>query len=137
MPLSRSFPKRWGFPYAAAVSSGTAPIHLALRILGVEQGDEVIASTLTFIGGVTPIIFKGAMPVFIDSDSSSWTMDPDLLAEELESSKKRGKLRKSVIPTDLYGQCGSRCIFNPSFDPQIMKIPSIRRLIPVGWWVVK
>jgi len=71
--------------------------HLAHRILGVGQGDEVIASTLTFIGSVTPAIFQGAMPVFIDSDKTSWNMDPELLAEELESCKKRGKLPKAVV----------------------------------------
>jgi len=64
------FAEKVGIPYAAAVSSGTAAMHLALRILGVGQGDEVIASTLTFIGGVTPIMFQGACPVFIDSDRS-------------------------------------------------------------------
>ena len=79
-------------------------MHLAFRILGVQPGDEVFASTLTFIGGVTPILFQGATPVFIDSDSSTWTMDTDLLAEELESCKKQGKLPKAVVPTDLYGQ---------------------------------
>jgi len=71
--------------------------HLALRILGIGPGDEVIASTLTFIGGVTPILFKGATPVFIDSDKTSWNMDPNLLAEELEFYKKRGKLPKAVV----------------------------------------
>jgi len=80
-------------------------MHLALRILGMEPGDEVIASTLTFIGGVTPIMFQGAMPVFIDSDKTSWNMDLDLLADELEACKKRGKLPKAVVPTDLYGSC--------------------------------
>ena len=86
--FEQEFAERVGIPFAAAVSSGTAAMHLALRILGVEQGDEVIASTLTFIGGVTPILFQEATPVFIDSDKSSWNMVPDLLAEELESCKK-------------------------------------------------
>jgi len=94
-----------GISYAVAVSSGTAAIHLALRVLGVGPDDDVIASTLTFIGGVTPIVFQGATPVFIDSDRISWNMDPDLLAEELESCKRRGKLPKAVVPTDLYGSC--------------------------------
>ena len=103
--FEQEFAEKVKIPYAVAVSSGTAAMHLALRILGIGPGDEVIASTLTFIGGVTPIMFQGATPVFIDSDSSTWTMDPDLLAEELETCKKRGKFPKAVVPTDLYGQC--------------------------------
>ena len=66
--FEREFAEKIEIPYAVAVSSGTAAMHLALRILGVGQGDEVIASTLTFIGGVTPILFQEATPVFIDSD---------------------------------------------------------------------
>jgi dTDP-4-amino-4,6-dideoxygalactose transaminase len=88
-----------------AVSSGTAALHLALHVLGVDVGDEVLASTLTFIGSVTPIVFRGATPVFIDSDRTSWCMDADLLADWLSICKKRGKLPKAVVVTDLYGQC--------------------------------
>ena len=76
-----------------------------MRILGVGPGDEVIASTLTFIGSVTPVIFQGANLVFVDCDRTSWNMDPDLLKEALEDCKKRGKMPKAVVPTDLYGQC--------------------------------
>ena len=90
---------------ALAVSSGTAALHLALRVLGVGPGDEVLASTLTFIGSVNPIRYQGATPVFIDSDRSTWNMDPDLLAEALQQSAALGALPKAVIPTDLYGQC--------------------------------
>lgn len=103
--FEREFAEKVGIPYAAAVSSGTAAMHLALRILGIGLGDEVIASTLTFIGGVTPILFQEATPVFIDSDKTSWNMSPELLADELEACKKRGKLPKAVVPTDLYGSC--------------------------------
>jgi dTDP-4-amino-4,6-dideoxygalactose transaminase len=103
--FEKEFAKKVDLPYAVALSSGTAAMHLALRILGVGEGDEVFASTLTFVGGVTPITFEGATPVLIDSDRESWNMDPDLLAEELEACKKRGKLPKAVVPTDLYGQC--------------------------------
>lgn len=99
------FAEKIGISHALAVSSGTAAMHLALRILGVRQGDEVIASSLTFIGSVSPIVFEGATPVFIDSDRSSWNMNPDLLEEELKACQRRGKLPKAVIPTDLYGQC--------------------------------
>lgn len=99
------FAEKVGISHALAVSSGTAAMHLALRILEVRQGDEVIASSLTFIGSVSPIVFEGATPVFIDSDRSSWNMNPDLLEEELKACQRRGKLPKAVIPTDLYGQC--------------------------------
>lgn len=103
--FEREFAEKVGIPYAVAVSSGTAAMHLALRILDVGPGDEVIVSTLTFIGSVTPVTFLAAEPVFIDSDRNSWNMDPDLLAEELAACQKRGKLPKAVVPTDLYGQC--------------------------------
>ena len=102
--FEREFCERTGFPYAIALTSGTAAMHLALRILGVGPGDEVFASTLTFIGSISPIIFQGGTPVFIDSDLSTWNMDPDLLAVELETCYRRGSLPKAVVPTDLYGQ---------------------------------
>ena len=103
--FEKEFAEKVDMPYAVALSSGTAAMHLALRILGIDKGDEVFASTLTFIGSVTPIVFQGAAPVFIDSDRESWNMDPDLLAEELEACKKRGKLPKALVPTEIYGQC--------------------------------
>lgn len=103
--FEREFAEKVGIPHAVAVYSGTAAMHLALRVLGIWPGDEVVASTLTFIGSVTPILFQGAKPVFVDSDRVSWNMDTDLLAEELDGCKKRGRLPKAVVPTDLYGQC--------------------------------
>jgi dTDP-4-amino-4,6-dideoxygalactose transaminase len=103
--FEQEFADKVGIAHALAVSSGTAALHLALRVLGVKSGDEVIASTLTFIGSITPIVFQGALPVFIDADRDSWTMDTDLLAEELIACQRRGKIPKAVIPTDLYGQC--------------------------------
>jgi len=103
--FEQEFTEKVGIPNAVAVVSGTAAMHLALRVLGLGPGDEVIASTLTFIGSVTPIVFQGPIPGFIDCDRSSWNMDPELLAEELKFCKKRGSLPKAVIPTDLYGRC--------------------------------
>jgi len=103
--FEREFIKKSGIRHALAVVSGTAAIHLALRNLEIGLGDEVFTSTLTFIGSVTPIIFQGGTPVFIDSDPTSWNMDPDLLSEELEACRRRGRLPKAVVPTDLYGQC--------------------------------
>ena len=103
--FERQFAEYVGIRHCAAVSSGTAAMHLALRHLGVGPGDEVFASTLTFIGSVTPVVFQGATPVFVDADRVSWNMEADLLAEELASCAKRAKLPKAVVPTDLYGQC--------------------------------
>jgi dTDP-4-amino-4,6-dideoxygalactose transaminase len=103
--FEREFSEKIQIPHTLAVSSGTAAMHLALRNLGVKPGDEVFASTLTFIGSISPIVFQGGIPVFIDSDRTSWNMDPDLLAEELSICAKRGLMPKAVVPTDLYGQC--------------------------------
>ncbi|MFO7870485.1 MAG: aminotransferase class I/II-fold pyridoxal phosphate-dependent enzyme [Kiritimatiellia bacterium] len=103
--FEREFAERIGIPHTLALSSGTAAMHLALRELGAGPGDEVIVSSLTFIGSITPVSFLGAVPVFIDADRDTWNMDPDLLAEELKESAERGKLPKAVVPTDLYGQC--------------------------------
>lgn len=105
--FEQEFSRKVGIGHALAVSSGTAAMHLALRVLGVDVGDEVIVSTLTFIGSVSPVVFQGGIPVFIDSDPSSWNMDPDLLEQELARCRKSGRLPKAVVPTDLYGQCAN------------------------------
>lgn len=91
--------------HVAALSSGTAALHLAMELLGVGPGDEVIVSTLTFAASVNPIRYQGATPVFIDSDFRSWNMDPELLAEELDRRARMGRLPKAVVVVDLYGQC--------------------------------
>lgn len=103
--FEREFCEMTGIRHSVAVSSGTAAMHLALRHIGVGRGDEVFASTLTFIGSISPILFQGGVPVLIDSDEESWNMDPDLLGRELELSNRRGRLPRAVVPTDLYGQC--------------------------------
>lgn len=103
--FEREFAAKVGTNEAVALSSGTAALHLALLLLGVEQGDEVITSTLTFAATANAIAYVGATPVFIDSDAQSWNMDPELLGDELEACAKRGKLPKAVIAVDLYGQC--------------------------------
>jgi dTDP-4-amino-4,6-dideoxygalactose transaminase len=94
-----------GFPHCVAVSSGSAAMHLAMLECGVGPGDEVLATTLTFIASVAPAVHLGAKPVFIDIDAETWNMDPQLTADELHAAAQRGKLPKAVIPTDLYGQC--------------------------------
>lgn len=96
---------RVGVPNAAALSSGTAAIHLALLLLGVGPSDEVIVSDLTFSASANPVTYVGATPVFVDCDRKTWNMDPELLAEELEACARRGKLPKAVVVVDLYGQC--------------------------------
>ncbi|MCI5221756.1 MAG: pyridoxal phosphate-dependent aminotransferase [Candidatus Electrothrix sp. AR4] len=93
-----------GAKYAAAVSSGTAALHLLLRYSGVTAGDVVFCSTFTFIGSANPILYQGASPVFIDSDVSSWNMDPNLLNMELEQRAAANSLPKAMILVHLYGQ---------------------------------
>lgn len=93
-----------GSSHATAVSSGTAALHLALKLVGVGAGDEVFCSSLTFSASANPIAYLGAKPVFIDSDRLSWNMDPHLLQAALEQRAKVGKLPKAVILVHLYGQ---------------------------------
>jgi len=87
---------------ALAVTSGTAAIHLALRVLGVGEGDDVLASTFTFIGSVNAILYQKANPVFIDSDKESWNLSPKLLNKYLLECVKKPK---ALILTHLYGEC--------------------------------
>ena len=93
-----------GAKYAAAVSSGTAALHLLLRYAGVTAGDEVFCSTFTFVASANPIRYLGASPVFIDSDAKSWNMDPGLLVSELDKRHREGRLPKAVVLVHLYGQ---------------------------------
>jgi dTDP-4-amino-4,6-dideoxygalactose transaminase len=93
-----------GVPHAAALSSGTAGIHLALQLLGVGSGDTVLCSTLTFVASASPVRWVGAEPVFVDSSPGTWNLDPDLVREELLLSARRGRPPKAVIAVDLYGQ---------------------------------
>ncbi|WP_035331116.1 DegT/DnrJ/EryC1/StrS family aminotransferase [Cytobacillus firmus] len=89
---------------AAAVSSGTAAIHLALRLLDVKQGDVVFCSALTFVASANPILYQGAEPVFIDSEPDSWNMSPDALGRAMIRAVNAGKRPKAVIIVNLYGQ---------------------------------
>lgn len=118
-----AFCEATGFAHAAALSSGTAAIHLALRLAGVGPDDEVWVPTLTFIGSVSPIVWLGAKPVFFDVAEASWTLDTGLLADEMARAAKAGKLPAAVISVDLYGQCADldaiRAICEPHGVPVI------------------
>ncbi len=92
-----------GAKACAALSSGTAAIHLALILLGVNEGDEVLCSTFTFSASVNPIRYQGAVPVFIDSESDTWNMCPIALEEAISDRIKNGKQPKAIILVHLYG----------------------------------
>ena len=102
--FEREFGRAVGVRHAAALSSGTAALHLAVRLAGVRRGDEVLCSSLTFIASANPILYEGATPVFVDSSPSTWNLDPDLLADELDVASRRGRLPRAVIVAHLYGQ---------------------------------
>ena len=93
-----------GIRHAAALSSGTAAIHLGLRLLGVGAGDKVFCSTLTFAASANPIVYQSAEPVFIDSDDTSWNMSPRALAQAFETARREGWMPKAVVVVCLYGQ---------------------------------
>jgi dTDP-4-amino-4,6-dideoxygalactose transaminase len=93
-----------GAKYTAALSSGTAAIHLALILLGVVAGDEVICSTFTFSASANPIAYQGAKPVFVDSESETWNMSPIALEEAISARIANGKKPKAIIIVHLYGQ---------------------------------
>ncbi|MCH9739869.1 MAG: DegT/DnrJ/EryC1/StrS family aminotransferase, partial [Epsilonproteobacteria bacterium] len=89
-----------GASYALALSSATAGLHLALRVLGIGRDDLVLASSFTFIGSVSAILYQGAKPVFIDSDES-WNLSPELLKKAIKELPKKPK---ALILTHLYGE---------------------------------
>lgn len=89
--------------HAVAVNSGTSALHLALLLLDVQQGDEVICSSFTFIASGNPILYLKAKPILIDSDLESWNMDPDLLKEAIEQRIQKGRKPKAIIVVHGYG----------------------------------
>lgn len=97
--FEKEFALKVGARYAAALSSGTAAIHLALRLIGIEPGDIVFCQSLTFSATANPIIYENAVPVFIDSNYETWNMDP----ESLEMAFKKYPEVKAVIVVHLYG----------------------------------
>jgi len=103
--FEREFCESVGCAHATALSSGTAALHLALLLVGVGAGDEVLVSTLTFSASVNPIRYLGATPVFIDSERQSWNMDPALVEAALVARTRSGRLPAAVVVVHLYGQC--------------------------------
>lgn len=89
--------------YVAALSSGTASLHLSLILAGVQSGDFVFCQTFTFSASANPIYYLGANPVFIDSEKDTWNMDPNLLKKALKAAHLKNRLPKAIIPVHLYG----------------------------------
>lgn len=89
--------------HVGALSSGTAAIHLALILLGVQRDDEVICQSMTFSASANPIVYQGATPIFVDSENETWNISPDFLLEAIRDRIKKGKKPKAIIPVHLYG----------------------------------
>ena len=87
----------------AAVSSGTSAIHLALILLGIQKGDEVICSSFTFSASANPIVYQGATPIFVDSELETWNMCPEFLKLSIKDRIEKGKKPKAIILVHLYG----------------------------------
>ncbi len=98
-----AFSERIGLP-CVALGSGTAAIHLGLRLLGVGPGDEVLCPTLTFVASINPAVYLCARPVFLDSERASWNLDPNVLEDVLRARATSGKLPRALILVHLYGQ---------------------------------
>lgn len=102
-----------GVRAAAALSSGTAGLHLALLLAGVGPGDEVLVPSLTFVATANAVRYVGAEPVFVDSTPGDWCIDPELVADELEVGAREGRPIKAVLSVDLYGQCADHGALGP------------------------
>ncbi len=103
-----------GAPRVVAASSGTAALHLALRLLAVGPGDTVIVSTFTYVASVAPVLYCGATPVFVDSEEDTWNMDPELLQQAIKELAQKGCLPKAIIVVHAYGM--------PARMPELMAI---------------
>ena len=102
--FERELAEKTGVAHAVALSSGTAALHLALLLAGVERGDEVLVPSLTFIASAAAVTYLGAHPVFIDCSANSWNLDPALVEEVLTERAAVGRLPSAVITVDLYGE---------------------------------
>ncbi|HEY7107407.1 MAG TPA: aminotransferase class I/II-fold pyridoxal phosphate-dependent enzyme [Acidimicrobiia bacterium] len=106
--FEREFAAAVGVEHAAALSSGTAALHLALLLLGVGPGDDVLVPSLTFAATANAVTYVGARPVFVDSEWATWNLDPALVDEELSGRARTGRSQvAAVVGVDLYGQCAS------------------------------
>ncbi|HXQ43893.1 MAG TPA: aminotransferase class I/II-fold pyridoxal phosphate-dependent enzyme [Acidimicrobiales bacterium] len=103
--FERDVAERIDVPGALALTSGTAALHLALLLVGVAPGDDVLVPTQTFVATANVVTYVGGRPVLVDSDPDTWTIDPALVADELAARARRGRLPAAVITVDLYGQC--------------------------------
>src|ERR1017187_9146239 len=101
--FEREVSTRIGLP-AVALSSGTAALHLALRLVGVGPGDEVFCSTLTFVAAANAIVYQGGVPIFVDSDRATWNLDPDVLSRALRERAAANRLPKALVVVHIYGQ---------------------------------
>lgn len=101
--FEKEFAEATTAPFAAAVSSGTAAIHLALRALNIGSGDEVICSSFTFIASANPILYQNATPIFVDSEPETWNMNPEFLEQAIQDRMRNGKKPKAIILVHLYG----------------------------------
>jgi len=103
--FEREIAEATNVPHACALSSGTAALHLGLLMLGVGRDDDVLCPSLTFSATANAITYLGANPVFVDCDSSTWTVDANLVAEVLDDRACSNKLPRALVTVDLYGQC--------------------------------
>jgi dTDP-4-amino-4,6-dideoxygalactose transaminase len=103
--FEREFAQTVNASHALALSSGTAALHLSMRLLDIQPGEEVFVSTLTFSASVNPIVYERGSPVFIDSERTSWNMDPVLLEQALEERAAAGRpMPRAIVVVHLYGQ---------------------------------
>jgi dTDP-4-amino-4,6-dideoxygalactose transaminase len=103
--FEREMAARAGVGSAAATSSGTAALHLALILLDIGPGDDVLVPSFTFVASANTVSYVGARPVLVDSSPDTWAVDPELVATAFEDGARRGRLPKALVTVDLYGQC--------------------------------
>jgi dTDP-4-amino-4,6-dideoxygalactose transaminase len=106
-----------GVAHAVALSSGTAALHLSLQLAGVGPGDEVLVPSFTFAATANAVTYLNAEPVFVDSSPHTWTIDPDLVAEQLTRAARRGRPAAAVVPVDIYGQCADYDLLEAACAP--------------------
>jgi dTDP-4-amino-4,6-dideoxygalactose transaminase len=118
--FEREFKDLTGTPHAVALNSGTSAIHLALKVLGVRNDDIVLAPSFTYVATINPILYLGAEPVFVDSESDTWNMDPVLLDKAIKELVSKGKKPKAIIVVHTYGM--------PAMMDEILHIAEYNRI---------